>query len=111
MNETPRRWYVVHYKSKDDASQGIVYTFGEKAAESAFFPTEQAAYAIKSLMVAGVTFELTDNRKLTIYEFGVEKVNDYKYAIYTEDEIPKNLLVSAHPNENDRELPHPTSSH
>lgn len=92
MIETPRRWYVVHYKSKDDPSLGIDYTFGEKAAESAFFPTEQAAYAIQSLMTPGVAFALTDGRKHTIYDFGVEKVDDYKYAIYTEHEIPTNLM-------------------
>jgi hypothetical protein len=97
MNETQRRWYVVRYKSKDDPSLGIDYTFGKKAAESAFFPTEQAAYAIQSLMTPGVTFTLMDGRKRTIYEFGVEKVDDYKYAIYTEHEIPTNLMESVHP--------------
>jgi hypothetical protein len=92
MSETPRRWYVVHYKSKDDPSLGIDYTFGEKAAESAFFPTEHAAYAIQSLMTPGVAFTLTDGRRHTIYDFGVEKVDDCKYAIYTEHKIPANLM-------------------
>ncbi|MGB6691402.1 MAG: hypothetical protein WBE76_26505 [Terracidiphilus sp.] len=50
MSETPHRWYVVRYKSKEDATQGIDYDFGEKVQESVFFPTEQAAYAIHSLM-------------------------------------------------------------
>lgn len=95
MNEAPLRWYLVRYKSKDDPSLGIDYTFCEKAVESAFFPTEHAAYAIQSLMTPGVTFTLADGRKRTIYEFAVEKVDDYKYAIYTEHEIPVNFMGSA----------------
>jgi hypothetical protein len=43
-------------------------------------------------MTPGVAFTLTDGRKHTIYDFGVEKVDDYKYAIYTEHEIPANLM-------------------
>lgn len=95
MNEAPRRWYLVRYKSKDDPSLGIEYTFGEKVVESAFFPTEQAAYAIHSLMTPGVTFTLADGRERTIYEFGVEKVDEYKYAIYTEHKIPVDFIGSA----------------
>lgn len=98
MEKAPRRWYLVHYRSKDDPSLGIDYTFGEKAAASAFFPTEQAAYAIQSFMRSGVTFVLTDGRKLTIYEFGIERVDDYKYAIYTEQQIPVGLIASVHPS-------------
>jgi hypothetical protein len=97
MSETPHRWYVVRYKSKEDATQGIDYDFGEKVQESAFFPTEQAAYAIQSLMRPGVTFTLADGRKQTIYDFGVEKVDAYKFAIYTEQDIPTHLMAQVHP--------------
>lgn len=90
MNETQRRWCLVAYKSKADPEMGIDYTFGEKAIESTFFPTEQAAYGIQSLMTDGVMFTLNDGRKYLIYEFGVEKIDDCKYAIYTEHHVPAN---------------------
>jgi hypothetical protein len=92
MGKTPRRWYVVHYKSKDDPSLGIDYSFSEKVGASAFFPTEQSAHAIQSLMAPGVAFVLADGRKCTLYDFGVEKVDEHKYAIYTENEIPANSM-------------------
>jgi hypothetical protein len=98
MSEGPHRWYVVRYKSKEDVSQGIDYDFGEKVEESAFFPMEHAANAIQSLMSPGVVFTLVDGRKVTVYEFGVEKVDDHKYAIYTERDIPTNIMLPPHPS-------------
>jgi len=93
MSDDTHRWYVVRFKTKDDPkSPGIDYWFGENSEQAVRFPTEQDAHSIRALMIPGVTFTLTDGRRQTVHDFEVEKLEEYRYAIYTKSEIPQNPL-------------------
>jgi hypothetical protein len=85
------RWYVVHFKSKEDPALGIDYWFGTKPDQAVQFPTQLAARAILQLMAGGVTFALEGGREITLYDFGVEQLGEHVYLIYSDSQVPANV--------------------
>lgn len=92
----PPRWYVVRFKTRPDAEAPLTdYWFGEESETAVQFPSEQAANGIRHMMTGGITFELPDGRTSICYDFGVERLAEYKYVIYSEAEISVDAKASA----------------